>query len=134
MADARWRIDPPCAPGSLAQFRQWVDSWMQVRGIRAVDPDDVALALTELVTNSIQYAAGPVEVALFWDGDRLRAEVSDASATEPAWPPFERRAESGRGLLILDRLATRWGVIAQPAPGKTVWCEFVPAPSERMGG
>jgi anti-sigma regulatory factor (Ser/Thr protein kinase) len=126
MAEAHWRIDPS-SPGSLVQLRRWASSWMETHSVRGVKHDEVVLALNELVTNSIQHTSGPVEVDLAWERDRvLRATVSDGSTAEPSWPPFERRAESGRGLLVLDRLATRWGVIPRPARGKTVWFEFVP--------
>ena len=127
MAEAHWRIDPP-SPGSLVRLRRRARSWLETHAVRGVNHDEVVLALTELVTNSIQHTSGPVEIDLTWDRDRLlRATVSDGSTAEPSWPPFERRAESGRGLLILDRLATRWGVTPQAARGKAVWCEFVAA-------
>jgi anti-sigma regulatory factor (Ser/Thr protein kinase) len=33
-------------------------------------------------------------------------------------------AEAGRGLLLIQALATRWGVRPYPPSGKTVWCEL----------
>ncbi|MFF1460751.1 ATP-binding protein [Streptomyces sp. NPDC058330] len=59
----------------------------------------------------------------------LRIEVTDTlgerlppapGAVEP--PPDD--AESGRGLLIVEALADRWGVEVGPVPRKTVWAEI----------
>lgn len=50
-------------------------------------------------------------------GDRLPPEpgsVDEASGD----------AESGRGLLIVEALADRWGVEVGPVPRKTVWAEL----------
>lgn len=47
-------------------------------------------------------------------GDRLPAMRWNASADE----------ESGRGLLLVEALADRWGVTQGPAPCKTVWAEL----------
>ncbi|PWI05263.1 hypothetical protein DIZ27_40350 [Streptomyces sp. NWU339] len=41
-------------------------------------------------------------------------------------------AESGRGLLLVARLATRWGTDPRPtSPGKTVWAELIPHAAQR---
>ncbi|WP_435883810.1 ATP-binding protein [Streptomyces tanashiensis] len=59
----------------------------------------------------------------------LRIEVSDTRTerrpTRSAGPPAEVDADSGRGLILVNALATRWGVAPRPgAPGKTVWAEL----------
>ncbi|MFE3517244.1 ATP-binding protein [Streptomyces sp. NPDC059166] len=61
-------------------------------------------------------------------GSLLRIEVTDTRGDRlpPAPGCVERPApdaESGRGLLIVDALADRWGVDAGPLPCKTVWAE-----------
>ena len=127
MAEAHWHIDPPCSPACLAELRHWAVSWLQRHAVSIREPNDVVLALTELVTNSIQHTSGPVDVSLSWDGLRLRAGVTDCSSALPHWPPAERRVEGGRGLLILDQLASRWGLTEHAPGGKTVWCEFMAA-------
>jgi hypothetical protein len=55
----------------------------------------------------------------------IRVEVSDAS---PQCPPTSAPTpcsddESGRGLLLVDVLATRWGATPRVPFGKTVWAE-----------
>ncbi|MFD6987619.1 ATP-binding protein [Streptomyces sp. NPDC059943] len=61
------------------------------------------------------------------DGRVLRIEVTDTRGDrlpelDPQPPPPE--AESGRGLLLVEVLADRWGVALGPAPRKTVWAEL----------
>ncbi|MTE20532.1 ATP-binding protein [Streptomyces sp. TRM43335] len=60
-------------------------------------------------------------------GATLRIEVADARGdrhpTVPR-PPVSDGAESGRGLLLVQALADRWGVEAGPPPRKTVRAEI----------
>ncbi|MFI2290833.1 ATP-binding protein [Streptomyces niveus] len=61
------------------------------------------------------------------DGRVLRIEVTDTRGDRlpglnPQLPPPD--AESGRGLLLVEVLADRWGVTSGPVPRKTVWAEL----------
>ncbi|MEU6226329.1 ATP-binding protein [Streptomyces sp. NPDC047042] len=90
--------------------------------------DTVVLLVAELAANSVLHGRVPGrDFALFLSHDDrqgvLRIEVTD---THPALPV--RRApgleeDRGRGLLLVDALATCWGVSERPGPGKTVWAE-----------
>lgn len=82
--------------------------------------DDVATVVSELVANAVIHARGPIEISVREDGAGVRVAVSDGSATRPHWRPVSDTATSGRGLLLVQRLSTRWGVEAQ-LDGKTVW-------------
>ena len=90
------------------------------------DLRDLALLLTsELVTNALRYGNGDgICLTVRQTPHVLRVEVQDAN---PAPPQLSRRldgtAERGRGLHIIDNLATRWGSSAHAA-GKTVWFEL----------
>ena len=76
------------------------------------------LLITELVTNSIRHAGlqpdDRIRVRAEVSGSKLRVDVLDGSrrsgpprvAGSIRPPP---RAESGWGLFLVDRLATRWG-------------------------
>jgi anti-sigma regulatory factor (Ser/Thr protein kinase) len=88
------------------------------------DPDDVALVLTEMVTNSVRHGSAPVTVDLVEDVHALMLGVSDGSSDKPTRPTARTAEEGGRGLTILDALTSRWGVWLNPGGGKTVWCEF----------
>lgn len=118
------RLTMPPAAGSLADLRQWARSWMEQHPTDGVDPDVVVLSMTELVTNSIKHGSGPVEIQLNADSDNLVLIVSDCSEQLPHRPDTPADAETGRGIQILESLATRWGVQPEPGGGKTVWCEF----------
>jgi len=85
--------------------------------------DDVLLCVSEVVTNAVLHARSPREMTVTRDGDRLTVEVVDGDATPPVRRDHDPTAPTGRGLLILDRLTTRWGT--RPTDhGKTVWFEF----------
>jgi anti-sigma regulatory factor (Ser/Thr protein kinase) len=90
---------------------------------------DVALLTTEIVSNAVRHAptGSLVEIGLRADvgGGRIRVEVTDPGA---GFSPHARArpgdlAASGWGLLLLDRLASRWGA-APDADGNTVWFEL----------
>jgi serine/threonine-protein kinase RsbW len=100
-----------------ATLRSVLGDWAD-DGIRA----DAALLLTELVANCVRHARSPMQIRLTVEHDLLRAEVRDGSALNPL--PREPDEHGGRGVLILDALASRWGVFGHPGAGKTVWFEL----------
>ena len=88
------------------------------------------LLASELVTNAIRYAEGPVTLRLICE-DTLVCEVADSA---PALPHLWYAAdddERGRGLQIVSRLSHRWGTRRTPT-GKVVWCEQqIPRPEPK---
>ncbi len=108
---------------AAAQARGFTGRCLEAWGLTAVCP--VALLLvSEIVTNAVEHSREPVRLELSRTGSGVRASVWDA---EPRLPPVPRRpkvdAEAGRGLYLLDRLASRWGY-DPVAGGKTVWFEL----------
>ncbi|WP_167582757.1 ATP-binding protein [Kineococcus rubinsiae] len=82
----------------------------------------VALLLgSELVTNAVVHAAGPVRLCVEIDAQFLRLAVSDASPEQPRRRAAPPEAGGGRGLLLLEELSREWGVRKVPE-GKAVWC------------
>ena len=58
-------------------------------------------------------------------GERLPQPPKKAGPdTDPCDNPAATRREGGHGLLLVQSLATRWGVEPFPPSGKTVWCEL----------
>lgn len=91
--------------------------------------EDVLLLLTELVTNAVRHSGTgpgkPVAVVVHqWPGG-VRVEVAD-SGPGFTWAgrPSPAEETGGWGLLLVDRLADRWGV-APSASGARVWFEIL---------
>jgi two-component sensor histidine kinase len=91
----------------------------------------VALLVGELAANAVRHGRVPGrDFALRLTVDELdglaRVEVIDASETPP--PRVAAQAtpddESGRGLVLVDALATRWGSHPRHPLGKIVWAEL----------
>lgn len=83
----------------------------------------VAQLVTELATNAVLHAGTPFRVTFRRIGDRIRCEVSDGSTEPPRICHYSVEASTGRGLRLVDQLATTWGVTAGDG-GKTVWFEL----------
>lgn len=81
------------------------------------------LVVSELVTNAMRHAGGPIRLRLI-KGETLICEVSDGSSVSP----YLRRArvfdEGGRGLFMVAQFTKRWGT-RYTRTGKTIWGEQV---------
>jgi anti-sigma regulatory factor (Ser/Thr protein kinase) len=87
--------------------------------------DDVALLVTELVTNAVMHTAHPLSLTVETSSDLVRIEVRDADRRLAARPAGQG-AERGRGLRIVDQLAHAWGTEQLEGDGKVVWAELWP--------
>lgn len=86
--------------------------------------DDAALLTSELVSNAVAHVGQPFSVRGSCDGETLRIEVSDLWSTSIApVPSGEDAPAGGRGLRIVELLASRWGTELSTT-GKTVWFEL----------
>jgi anti-sigma regulatory factor (Ser/Thr protein kinase) len=84
--------------------------------------EDAELLTSELVTNAVLHARSSARLAIEYEGGPVRVSVCDNSATQPRLRDYGPNAVTGRGLLLVDRIAHRWGVEALDA-GKCVWFE-----------
>lgn len=86
--------------------------------------DDVALLVSELVTNAVSHtdADGVLELTELLAG--VRVEVHDCSTVAPTLGRGGPDDESGRGMRLVEHLATTWGV-QRHGDGKAVWFELV---------
>ncbi|MEY2229244.1 MULTISPECIES: ATP-binding protein [Streptomyces] len=126
---AEWAF--PAEPGAVRTARHAVRGALHDWGLEAVG-DVTVLLVSELVTNSLRYASGPIGVRL-----ERRNPAADSSAAGPALlvevsdplpdPPRERVAdhddEGGRGLHLVAVSSQRWGT-RHGKSGKTVWFEL----------
>ncbi|CAM5324081.1 MULTISPECIES: SpoIIE family protein phosphatase [Streptomyces] len=79
------------------------------------------LVVSELVTNAVRYAGGPLGLRLIRDRT-LVCEVADTGHTSPHLRHSAADDEGGRGLFIVAQLVQRWGTRYTPT-GKTIWTE-----------
>ncbi|MFE0253777.1 SpoIIE family protein phosphatase [Streptomyces sp. NPDC059010] len=79
------------------------------------------LIASELVTNAIRHATGPLQLRLLRDR-ALICEVSDGSSTSPRLRRACTEDEGGRGLFLVAQLTERWGTRYTPE-GKVIWAE-----------
>ena len=94
---------------------------------RVLTPSDVqalALMVSELVGNAVEHGDGAVTVDVTSTGSRIRVEITDGGEGVPerrcVWPD----TPTGRGLGIVDALASSWGWEGRPDGGKAVWFEY----------
>jgi hypothetical protein len=87
--------------------------------------DIVVLLVSEMVTNAVLHARSPSELVLRLDVPRLRVEVHDSSGRAPTRKNYAEDAGTGRGMMIVENLASTWGVDLRDA-GKVVWFELDP--------
>jgi anti-sigma regulatory factor (Ser/Thr protein kinase) len=90
------------------------------------DRQDAELLATELVANVVDHAGGEsvltLEVSL--SGSWLRIAVADGSAVRPVVRALDHQAPRGRGMLIIEAIADRWGAEDHHG-GKRVWLELL---------
>ncbi|MEU1455226.1 SpoIIE family protein phosphatase [Streptomyces avermitilis] len=123
------RLQQHVAPGdpeALTEARHMIRSAVRSWGARDC-ADEIELVADELITNALMHTEGSAIVTLrvlTGRDHRLRVEVEDSSSALPRRREAGECEVSGRGLLLVDRLADVWGVEARGS-GKCVWCEFI---------
>ncbi|WP_443048014.1 SpoIIE family protein phosphatase [Streptomyces sp. H39-S7] len=115
---ARWSV--PSEPSAVSAVRAAAVAQLERWGL-----DELAfiteLILSELITNSIRHAAGPITVRLLLDRT-LICEVADTSSTAPHLRYAATTDEGGRGLFLVAQLAEHWGT-RYTSDGKIIWSE-----------
>ncbi len=94
--------------------------------------ETITLLTSELVANAVVHARSNMDVVVRLTGASARVEVTDRSDLAPAPRALDVEDDSGRGLVLVQTLARRWGTRRQPGGGKTVWFE-VPRDDELSG-
>lgn len=118
-ACARRLLFRPQTPGQARQVTRQAVAEAGWRG----DAEGAVLCASELVANAIKHTGEVTRFEVIVSPSGLRVEVDDEGAGEPAARPVSRATSSGRGLLIVEALAYRWGVLRHES-GKTVWFEM----------
>ncbi|KUJ69183.1 protein phosphatase [Streptomyces albus subsp. albus] len=115
---ASW--DLPADPAIVGNARA-----MAGRQLAEWDLDELGmtteLVVSELVTNAIRHATGPIRLRLIRQA-ALICEVSDGSSTSPRLRHARTTDEGGRGLFLVAQLTRRWGT-RYTTTGKLIWAE-----------
>lgn len=115
---------------TLATLRRW--------GLAPL-ADDIAVVVSELLTNALRHAGQcrecdpgsriggwPIRLGLLCPGSCLLCAVADPSPEIPVMREPDYLAETGRGLHVVASLSDSWGWTAPGQDGKVVWALFVP--------
>ncbi|MEU9284634.1 SpoIIE family protein phosphatase [Streptomyces sp. NPDC048275] len=115
---ATW--DLPLDPAVVAEARKATTQQLGVWGL-----DELAftteLVVSELVTNAIRHASGPIRLRLITE-HALVCEVFDGGATAPHLRHPKTTDEGGRGLFLISQFTQRWGT-RYTSEGKIIWAE-----------
>lgn len=121
----------PGLPGQVRHARRFVARCFGPRS----DLTTAVLLTSELVTNALTHSAsgfsgGKFEVVVLLSPHGARVEVRDLGGPELPRPmhrdPYDV-AENGRGLDLVEMLASRWGTLPREGGlGRSVWFELFP--------
>ncbi|MER6605774.1 ATP-binding protein [Streptomyces sp. NPDC000927] len=128
---------------SLADSRQYLEKYPPTKASATQARHDASLVLltwhlepliesaelivTELVANAIQHGEGPIEFSITRIEDGVKLAVADRSPNSPDPRPADPLDEGGRGILLVEALATSWGC-QEKRNGKQVWAELLSSP------
>jgi Histidine kinase-like ATPase domain len=137
--DMRWACFPGAGtptPGGQAsrvrRARDFTASTLRQWGV-AGRCDDVAIVVSELVTNALQHArpassnpgaGSPIQLGLLHPGHCVMCAVADASKAVPVPRDPDFLDESGRGLHVIAALSDQWGYTTSVDTGKVIWALF----------
>lgn len=137
--DMRWACFPgvgaPTLGGQASRVRRARDftaTTLHQWGV-AGRCDDIAIVVSELVTNALQHArpassntcaGSPIQLGLLHPGHCVMCAVSDASRAVPVPKEPDLFDETGRGLHVIAALSDQWGYTTSVDMGKVIWALF----------
>ena len=118
-------IEPHFA--AIAPARRWANDLLTEAGVEGELLSVMILLVSEVVTNAVAHAVPPVSLIIQVDDERARVEVRDCARELPIIKHPPPTQPGGRGVALVDMLATRWGVSYDEIDGslKSVWFEIV---------
>ena len=108
----------------IAASRRWASQAAEREGASPHAVRVIELLVTEAVTNAVIHGrrGGEVVVELEAFDGVIQVSVIDGSNAEPVLRAAPPGATGGQGVMLIDHLSSRWGVVQNPK-GKTVWFE-----------
>ncbi|MFE1951520.1 SpoIIE family protein phosphatase [Streptomyces sp. NPDC059524] len=118
------QAEPERISAARQQLRELLHDWADEDQV-----DSAVLMVSEMVTNVLVHTDGDALLVAAVSGGtaggprRLRVEVADSSDDLPHKRRPGELASSGRGLVLMELLASRWGVDPR-GEGKCIWFEL----------
>jgi two-component sensor histidine kinase len=113
----RWTVVSAAQLGSLrAQLRYLASRW----ALPEECTERILMIVNELVSNAIDHARTTCDITVQNTRSLVRVLAADDSPSPPRIPPLDVNAARGRGLQMVEALASRWGWTRRRR-GKTVW-------------
>jgi anti-sigma regulatory factor (Ser/Thr protein kinase) len=110
-------------PASVRKARVFTGDALADNGVEASVIELAVLLVSELVTNAVAYAPGTICLTVHTDAHWVRIEVQDQGRGRAVLRPATQDQPKGRGLMVVDKLATDWGTHRR-ANRKVVWFEI----------
>ncbi|MFD5393318.1 ATP-binding protein [Streptomyces sp. NPDC127097] len=118
-----------CDPAEVGRIRHQTTAQLHDWGLQDLS-DTTELLVSELITNALRYAPGPIRLTIRILWTSLRCEIEDTNPTSPQRRTATPDTESGRGTELLDALTEAWASTRTPT-GKTTWFTLpLPHPQE----
>ena len=116
-AGPAFHLDLEAKPVAAREARRFVTEHLA----DVVDEGALMLLTSEIVTNGVLHARTHLRLGVMAGQDRVLVTCGDDDPTgSPTVPPTDHGRPSGRGLLLVDAMASQWGVFRSDG-GKTVW-------------
>ena len=117
-----------CTPLSVSASRMFETNQLAAWGIAPHDDAQgrlaaITLVTSELAANAIKFASQDIEISLVAHGVHVQIAVSDNNPQPARLQQPGPETPGGRGLLLVDALAERWGQ-DHHKNGKTVWAHL----------
>ena len=119
----RASVDLPAATTAPRDARRFTVDTLRSWGVDGA-VEEAELIVSELVTNALRHASSPSRLVLAADGACLRIEVADNGAGGAVRRRSRPEDTGGRGLLLVEAMADRWGS-HHDGHEHVVWCEIV---------
>lgn len=118
-----------CRPESVPAGRRFVAEALTEWGVPCGRREpgagyDVLLVTSELLTNAVRAGVDRVTIEVTGHRDHVEIGVTDDNPRRATLGALDPRAESGRGLQIIDSLCREWGQSEHDGHSKRVWCDL----------
>ena len=109
-------------PAAVRDARRLIRDVCRTARLDADTCDSAVLLTSEMVTNAFTHGGSEARLQADADQEVIVVQVADDNSRHPLHVPPDPQALDGRGMEIVQMVASRWGVRDDPY-GKTVWFE-----------